>query len=147
MSKSIIFAVYKDDVLQGYRQDTFGTLGLNGAKIYTYSKEQIQTVLKNICSNLNEKSRLGDFLGSKTIANAEKEIHEKVKNMCGFEVRVLEGPVKYYDRNFNVKTAQWEEDQFPHYKTEEIQQILNNPENQKIIETHKFALNSELVEN
>ncbi len=147
MSKSIVFAIYKNNEFQGFRQDTFGTIGKDWAKIYSYSNAQVATVIKNIEDNLKGESNLGKFLGNDIITNHEKAIHDKVKDLSVFEVRVLEGPPKYFEKNFNVEKAEWEEDLWPTYKAEDLKNICENPDDQNVIEVHKLALTGRLEQN
>lgn len=139
----ILFAIYKNNEFQGFRQDTFGTIGKEWGKIYTYSKEQVDTVLRNIESAFKEPS-FGKFLGSTVIQEAEQKIKEKMDELSGFEVRVIKGPTPIYERNFDVEKAEYVVDKFPSYDAEECQKIFQNPDDQEVIETHYMALHSKL---
>jgi len=123
MNQSIVFAHYKNNELLGYIADTFGTLLKDAAKIYTYSPEQVETVLKNINYTLGEKKEnLGEVLTKQGIeavdmqgnslnsfiTQREEEIYKQGQDAGAFEVRVLKCPEKIYEKNFNVETATWE---------------------------------------
>ena len=140
-NQAIVFAVYKNNEFKGFRQDTFGTLGSNWAKIYTYSKSQVETVIKNMEHNLKPDAKtLGSILGSDTLDASEKAIDKKYQDMVGFEVRVLKGPSSTYEKNFDVVKAEYVEDTFPTYNQEEFKTLLQNPDDAEVIETHHFAL-------
>lgn len=156
---SIVFGHYKNGELLGYRADTFGTLTKRLPKIYTYSPEQVETILKNIKSTLGEKKpSLGEALekmgtvfinqDGQEIGNVLKEAEEKIyqqgQEARAFEVRVEICPDKIYEENFNVKTARYEKDIWPTYPIEEMTTWLASPSTHKVIETHYFTLTGEL---
>lgn len=143
---SIVFAFYKNDRLIGYRLDTIGTIGLEYPKIYTYSKEQVEIVLKNINHNVLSASGIGETLMSKTnnpiaklIMNREKEVNELLNDEKVFEVRVLKCPDKIYETYFEVESATWKKDIWGEYPAEEIKTWLQYPEEHEVIETHYFS--------
>lgn len=49
----IVFAYWKNGELKGFRSDTFGTISKNNPKIYKYSQNQVDIVLKGTKSSLN----------------------------------------------------------------------------------------------
>lgn len=144
---TILFAFYKNNNFIGWRQDTFGTIGKDGAKIYPYTEDQVKTVLNNISKNLDGPSSFGKLLGVKIIEEAENKIYEEISKNQAFEVRVIKGPTEIYEENFNVKTARYEKDRFPTYNSEELQNIVQNPDDQEVLETHYFSLSGKLSQN
>jgi len=159
MKQAIAFAHYKkdkhgNDVLLGYRQDTFGTLGFDWVKIYYYSKSQVDIVLKGVNYNLGEKkpslgealkkigatviNREGDLLLDKMI-EAENKIYQDAQDAGAFEVRVLKCPSYPIEREFNVEKAEWEEKIIWIYPKAEMTEWLKHPETHEVIETHYFS--------
>jgi hypothetical protein len=49
----IVFAYWVNGELKGFRADTFNTITQDWAKIYKYSREQVDTVLNNVKSGCN----------------------------------------------------------------------------------------------
>jgi hypothetical protein len=49
----IVFAYWKGEELMGFRADTFGTISMTHPKIYSFSQEQVETVINNTRSSLN----------------------------------------------------------------------------------------------
>lgn len=135
--QSIVFAFYKDGKLKGFRQDTFGSIGVT-PKIYNYSDEQINVVLQNIFSNIDEVNKtvekrveeLAEEVNSNngTVIAAMRSIFSKSSNQLSefgeFEVRVLPCPDKI--------------DAFT-YPDQAILEWLSNPM-PEAIETHKFKV-------
>ncbi|VDM07214.1 unnamed protein product [Wuchereria bancrofti] len=78
-------------------------------KIYSYSKSQVDTVLKNIDYNVKNKDGFGKALGIDIVAEREEQVHELLQDEKVFEVRVLKSPYYPIEKEFNVKTAEWEE--------------------------------------
>lgn len=144
MRQSILFAIYKNNEFQGFRQDTFGTIGKDYGKIYMYSPEQIEIVLNNIKSNLTSNKTIGDVLGNPDIAKAERRINKEIRDKVVFDVRVIEGPKYEYEKTFNVNKAEYETSLYPTFDEEDCRRIFSNPEEQRIIETHHFSLHGEL---
>ena len=151
--QSIAFAHYKDGKLLGYRQDTFGTLGTDWAKIYTYSKDQVYIVLKNINSTLGEKKesvgavleRIGaDPEQCKLITKHEDEIYEQGQKARAFEVRVVKGPKRTYEKEFNIEKAEYVTSPFPTIEPEDFKSWLDNSDEHEVIETHFFILQGQL---
>lgn len=145
----VAFGHYKNGELLGWRADTFGTLSMTEPKLYVYSKEQVETVLKNIRYTLGEKKMtLGSVLSKigadpetcKLIEQAENKIYEQGQEARAFEVRVVKAPAKIAEREFDVATATWKES-YPEYDMPAIKLWLENIEDQEIIETHYFTLN------
>jgi hypothetical protein len=104
--QSIVFAFYKDGKLKGFRQDTMGSVGAH-AKIYSYSEDQVRTVLTNIFHNIEEiqkttEEKVKEIAESVEDGNqmvvALKSIFAKssnqLKDFGEFEVRVLPCPSK-----------------------------------------------------
>lgn len=73
--KPIIFCYYKDGEYMGNRCDTFNTISKEYAKIYQFSREQVDIVLSNIKSGCN---RVG-----KSLAQAIKAKDVPVVNIEG----------------------------------------------------------------
>lgn len=135
--QSIVFAFYKDGKLKGFRQDTFGRIGVT-PKIYTYSDDQVSVVLQNIFSNIDEVHKtaekrieeLAEEVNSNngTVIATMRSIFSKSSNQLSelgeFEVRVLPCPNKI--------------DAFT-YPDESILEWLSNPM-PETIETHKFKV-------
>ena len=155
MKQSIVFAHYKNDELLGYRCDTFGTILKNSAKIYTYSKDQVETVIKNINYTLGEKKpNLGDVLTKQgieavdmngnpinsLISKREEEIYQQGQDAGAFEVRVLKCPDKIYEKHFDVEKAEWVEDVWGIYPVEEMKIWMDHPETHECIEKHYFSI-------
>lgn len=137
----IVFAFYRNGRLVGYRQDTIGSIGMEYPKIYSaYSKEQVETVLKNIEHNVKNPSGFGKALGIDVIAEREEEIHQFHQDNRAFEVRVLKSPGYPVEREFDVTKAEWVENIVWSYPTEEINKWLETPEEHEVIETHYFSL-------
>jgi len=156
--QSIVFAFYKNDELIGYRQDTCGTIGLDFAKIYTYSKEQVATVLENINYNVQHKEGYGKALENAykdkidknvtdIISNAEEKVHYLLQDKKAFEVRVLKAPAYIYEKNFNIEKAEWVIDTFPQYPYEEMERWLQYPEQHECIEVHYFSMDGLMLLN
>lgn len=152
--KSIVFAHYKNGELLGYRADTLGTLVRDFPKIYPYSKEQVDIVLRGIHSTLGEKKPgLGELLekmgavvitseGScspNIITQAEDKIYQDGQDAGAFEVRILVCPDKIYEREFDVSSASWKISSWGQYPVEEMRVWLEHPENHEVIETHYFS--------
>ena len=142
MSKqSIVFAFYKNGKLVGYRQDTIGSIGMEYPKIYsTYSKEQVETVLKNIEHNVKDSTGFGKALGIDVVAEREQQVHELLQDQKAFEVRVLKSPGYPVEREFDVAKTEWVENIVWSYPSEEINKWLETPEEHEVIETHYFSL-------
>lgn len=148
----IAFAHYKGDQLLGYRADTFGTLHMTEPKLYVYSKEQVEIVLKGVRYSLGErKETLGSVLAKigadpeacKLIEDAESKIYEQGQEARAFEVRVVKAPAKIREREFDISTATWKEG-WPEYDMPALKLWLEHPENQEIIETHHFSFLNQL---
>lgn len=156
MKKSICFAHYKkdeegNDVLLGYRQDTFGTLGKEWAKIYGYSPEQVRIITDSINYTLGEpkpsffealKKQGAAVVMGGTIDGAiahEKKIYEDAQDAGAFEVRVLECPGYPTEREFNIGTAEWEEKTVWTYPKEAMKEWLANPSEHVTLETYYFS--------
>jgi len=154
MKQSIVFAHYKNNELLGFRSDTFGTLTMDQPKIYTYSKNQVETVINNINYTLGEKKQsLGALLQQKNIPTigmdgndigsileeAEEKIYQQGQDAGAFEVRVVKCIDKVFEKQFDVEKAEWVEDRLGHYPMEELQIWLQHPENHECIETHYFS--------
>jgi hypothetical protein len=143
--KAIVFAIYKNDRLIGYRQDTCGTIGTDVAKIYHYSKNQVEVVLSNISSQLKDKgnhiAKIFEMCGYTTepvvaeVKAHDEEMFNKMADEIVFEVRVLESPDR--PKEFDVKTATyvptWE------YPREEMDRWIQTPEDHVIIEKYMFT--------
>lgn len=138
--KSICFAFYKGDKLIGYRQDTVGSIGDN-PKIYSYSRSQVETVLKNINYNVNNPTGIGVALAkalgsspeSDLLASVEKDVHEELQGKQAFEVRVVECPDYEHDDEGLVILGS-----YPYGAMEEWKQY---PQNHEVIEVHYFSIN------
>lgn len=135
--QSIVFAFYKNDTLIGYRLDTMGSIGMEYPKIYSYSKEQVETVIKNVLYNLMHEEAFGKALGCDRIAQREKETFDLLQGQKVFELRVLKCPSK--EKEFDIEKAEWVVNHFS-YPAEEIAIWLQTPENHEIIETHYFSM-------
>lgn len=108
--QSIAFAFYKNDELIGYRLDTIGTIKIQPPKIYYYSHEQVQIVLKNINFNVVNKEGIGAALGIPEVIEREEEIHDMLQDKKIFEVRVVKCPGYPIEKRFDVATAEWVEE-------------------------------------
>jgi len=101
--QNIIFGYYVNDELQGYRQDSFGSLSMDHPKIYGYSPEQIEIIRKNVKDELSHSgSSLLDMLFGKEDEITQNLLKkEELKREWGdFEVRVMLFPVdreEWYD--------------------------------------------------
>lgn len=151
--QSIAFAHYKNGELIGYRQDTFGTLGKDWAKLYTYSKDQVETVLTNIRYTLGSKKKgVGETLlklgidpqNATLLKEAEDKTYEEGQKLGAFEVRVVKAPDKIYEREFDVQNAEWVTSPWGQYPAEEMKAWLENPETHETIETHFFSMEGQL---
>lgn len=104
--QSIVFGFYKDGKLKGFRQDTMGSIGAY-AKIYSYSEDQVNTVLQNIFNNIEEvqkstEDRVAEIVeevenGNQvltTVRNIFSKCSNQLKDLGEFEVRVLSCPEK-----------------------------------------------------
>lgn len=144
------FALYKAGELIGYRQDTFGTIGKDGAKIYPYTESQCEICLKNTQDQIMKR---GDGIG-KALKNAgfmgdvleiieaqEKEMYQKLEDARAFEVRVVKAPAPEYE--FDVKKAEyvrtWTWDPFA------IKQWLENPDEHEVLEMHHYSIAGKLI--
>lgn len=109
-NKEIVFATYKGEELIGYRADTFGTLSLTHPKIYNYSKEQVDIILKNVKSELNHSgsnflkslmsryttvamTTTGQELSMEGVAGRVLTQEEELRELGEFEVRVIPFPM------------------------------------------------------
>lgn len=132
-NQSIVFAIWKDNTLIGFRSDTFNTITDNQPKIYTYSKEQIDTVLEGIKQTLN---RVGTSFA-------------KIIKESGIETNVEGDLIKHiseHERNL-IELKEFEVRVHPFIDKEDI---WTNPEQWKIdseianlkeaIEVHKFKV-------
>lgn len=92
-----VFAFYKNDELIGFRQCTFNSIGMDWAKKYSYSEEQVKIVQRAIQSGIDVvPTKFVDFIkeyGDKKVAcqigNDLRNKHRKLIELCPFEVRVL----------------------------------------------------------
>ncbi len=133
MKKSIVFAYWKDNQLLGFRQDTFNTIG-ESPKIYTYSKEQVETVLNNVKGGCNKAgtSFMKTLFNQENVVCNQKEdafslvssTEKKFREWGEFEVRVH--PFLDRDENYNYP-EKWKMDV-------EIKNL------QDAIEVHKFKI-------
>lgn len=149
--QAIAFAVYKNDKLIGYRQDSFGSLGTEWAKIYTYSEEQVKTVMDNIGYQIEKR---GDGIGKafksagyegdvlNRISAQEQKSYEKLGKV--FEVRVLKCPERIEERTFNISTASWETNPYGEYPTEAMKTWLAAPETHETIESKLFTFEGQV---
>lgn len=153
MEQSIAFAHYKNGELLGWRQDSFGTVGKKSMKIYQYSKDQVETVLRGIRSNLGrKKDGFGDALEKigadpkavDIIKKAEDKIYEEGQKLGAFEVRVEKAPQAIYEKEFDVKKAEYVTSMWPTYNQEEINEWLQHPENHEVMETHYFSMEGQV---
>lgn len=140
--QAIVFAFYKGDKLQGFRTDTLGSIGIS-PKIYHYSKEQVETVLKNVFYNCEEARKpFADEVTEAAQAAADgngiaimfasisKRTAKMVKDLGEFEVRVL--PCPDYGGNPQDPMT-WV------YPTSDILEYLQHPMPESI-EVHKFKV-------
>lgn len=106
VKQPIVFAFYKDNKLKGFRQDTVGTVGLS-AKIYSYSEDQVKTVLNNVFNNIEEvhkttEQKFEDIANEAasgnqilaTVSSIFRKTSNKLVEFGEFEVRVLPCPPK-----------------------------------------------------
>lgn len=143
-NQSIVFAIYRNGEFQGFRTDTMGSVSKGSAKIYEYSREQVDIVMRNIEHNLKGATGLGKLLKSPELEKNEEKIYKENYENATFEVRILKGPTAIYEENFNVKTATYEKDWYPSYNAEELRDVLLNPDEQEVLETHYFSMESKL---
>jgi hypothetical protein len=147
----VAFAHYKNGKLLGYRADTFGSIR-DRPKIYGYSPEQVEICLRWINSAMKQGgTKLGELLLEKTgnpiaalLVKGEKEIHEQLMDAETFEVRVVECPGYPWEKEFDVKKAEWVEKCTWNYPSAEIDEWIKTPETHKILETHTFSLFGQL---
>lgn len=154
--QAICFAHYKkdeegNDVLLGYRQDTFGTLGKDWAKIYHYSENQVKIVLDGINYNLGDKKpsvmqALKDMgatvVGGGDMDSAikhEEKIYQDGQDAGAFEVRVTECPDYPTEREFDLAKAEWVENIDWTYPRDAMRRWLSTPEEHVVLETHYFS--------
>ena len=52
----IIFGYYVNNILKGFRADSFGTLSMDSPKIYSYSEKQVNIILENARDEMNASS-------------------------------------------------------------------------------------------
>ena len=104
--KSCVFAYFKDDEFLGFRMDTFGTLGKDWAKVYTYSPEQVEIIKKNTEQELSNGGTSfmkalfgmggtpmnieGDLLDKNSIIDQVSKGEQEKRQWGKFELRVLE---------------------------------------------------------
>lgn len=97
----IVFAYWKDDKLMGFRADTFGTISMEYPKIYSYSREQVDTVINNTRHTIsNTDSHFMKFLEKKGFVGNEHVAHtltteDTLRSWGKFELRVH----PFIDRN------------------------------------------------
>lgn len=150
--KSCVFALYRNGEFQGFRQDTFGTIGKDWGKIYGYSKEQVEIVIQGTEYNLKGNTGLGKVLKKlgadpdlmDEISKKEEETFEKNYKDASFELRVLEGPTPEYEKEFNIEKAKYVTSSFPSYDGEKLRELYSNPDSAEILEVHKFSLFGQL---
>lgn len=70
--QTIVFAYWKDNEFKGFRADTFNTISQTQPKIYTYSRQQVDTVIVNIregCSRMG--TSFAKILAGKNLVSSE----------------------------------------------------------------------------
>jgi hypothetical protein len=134
--QSIVFAFWVNGTLKGFRQDTFNTIGMDWAKIYTYSPSQVETVLDGIKSGLNKTgtSLMKFLMGNEKYHFANTEADQVLEQMSStedemrswgeFEVRVH----PFIDR----------EEDYTYPEKWKIQAEINNL--REAIETYRFKI-------
>lgn len=146
-NQSIAFAFYKGNTLIGYRLDSMGSVGMGGAKIYTYSKEQVNTVLKNIDYVVKNGSGIGKAIGSEELSDIEDAIHKEMQDQRAFEVRVVKAPDRYtMEKEFDIQKAEYVDRLVFIDNQEEMKEWLEHPEQHEVIETHYFSVIGKLSE-
>lgn len=138
--QQIVFAYYYKEEFKGFRADTFNTISQLHPKIYTYSKEQVQTVIENIKQGCNKiGTAFAKILAGRVLVNADgNEVDgnalvehlshtEKTFREWGeFEIRVI--PFVSGEEFYSLgEGEEWK-----------IKQILDNLES--AIEIHKFKV-------
>ena len=104
--KPCVFAYFANNEFKGFRQDTFGTIGKDWAKVYTYSPSQVETIKKNTEQELNNTGTSfmkalfgmntvpmnmeGDILDKNSIIDQVSKGEQEKRNWGDFELRVLE---------------------------------------------------------
>ena len=146
--QAIVFGIFKNEELVGWRQDTFVTLGKNWAKVYRYTKEQVDIILKNVKSETNYAgTSLMKVLGGMTnvainastgesiaMSSALEQVTKQetaLRELEEFELRVYPLPVTYEEWYEITSDEQWR-----------IDNILNNLGNGTVepLEVHKFQI-------
>lgn len=130
-----VFGYFVKDEFQGWRQDTFGTMGKKWAKIYTYSPKQVEVIKENTKQDLtmSGSSFMKKLFEIGTPINTEGQVlnkdiitkqvssSEQEKRAWGeFELRVYEIPFGY--------------DEYEEWKMDAFNNNLPEP-----LETHKFV--------
>jgi hypothetical protein len=143
-----VFATYKGDTLIGYRQDTFGTTGKTWAKVYGYSAEQVDIILKNVKSEMNHSgSSLLKMLASMSnvavnastgesiaMSSAVEQVVKQeaaLRELEEFELRVLPFPVSAEEFYGLGEGDEWRKNQ-----------ILEELESVEPLEVYKFKVTS-----
>ncbi len=104
--KHCVFTYFANNEFKGFRQDTFGTLGKNWAKVYGYSPEQVEIIKKNTEDELNNTGTSfmkalfgmntvpvnieGQELDKNSIIDQVSKGEQEKRNWGNFELRVLE---------------------------------------------------------
>jgi hypothetical protein len=105
---SIVFAFYDmDNNFIGFRQDTFGTIGKDYAKIYHYSESQVKTVLDNISGitkgvweeAAHKLSEISDFSFGKELQEHAKKNADMLRDYKAFRVKII--PCPDFDNEWN----------------------------------------------
>lgn len=110
--KNCVFGYFVKGELKGWRQDTFGTIGLKWAKIYSYYPEQIEIIKNNTKNTLNNggtkimKLLFGELNGNpvniegqsldkNSIITQVQETEQEKRSWGEFELKVYEIPFGY----------------------------------------------------
>lgn len=146
---TIAFAFYREGKLLGYRQDTMGSIG-DKPKLYTYSTDQVATVIRNVTGNLETSRpeivdwmrendpRTGTFLAN-SLRNAHKILTEGVV----VEMRVVKAPsYEWYTEYYGPENKELK---WPIYPVEEVKEWLKTPEDHEVIEVHHFSHTGQII--
>lgn len=136
--QKIVFGCFVNGEFKGWRQDTFGTLRTNWAKIYTYSPEQVEIIKKNTRQELtNSGTRLMKFLfgGEMNAIAIDMEGQPLDENVIIDQISKQEQEKRSWG-NFELRVYEipFTMDEYEEWKMQAFNNNLPEP-----IEIHKFT--------
>jgi len=122
----IVFAYYYNGEFQGFRSDTFNTISKDYAKVYSFSREQVDTVLDGVKSGCNRAGKAlmelirdrevsvingeGSQFGDVLLEHVSKT-EDMIRSWGEFELRVIPFPKAQEFQEFG-EGDEWKRAQF-----------------------------------